>query len=112
VSWFGTPTAGDPNKLKSAVWSVDVAETLNATAASPKLTIVAAARSFHKGVICTHGAGCTGDDRKLLDFFDMQIDRKSGGLVLVYARDKGGVLGAAGTDIAFQRHSSGPNLLK
>jgi hypothetical protein len=110
VSWFGTPFVGDPNDAAQAVWDVDAAVTLNALDAQPTFDVAVVKSQFHRGNICTHGSGCTGDDRKLLDFFDMQLDRVTGALLVVYARDKGGTLGKTGTDIAFQKQVDGCSL--
>ncbi|MFN2543755.1 MAG: hypothetical protein ABR600_04165 [Actinomycetota bacterium] len=110
VSWFGSPDVGDPNAMPNAVWDVDAAVTLDALDAQPTFDVAAVKTQFHKGNICTHGSGCTSDDRKLLDFFDMQLDRTNGALLVVYARDKAGHPGATGTDIAFNRQTDGCSL--
>jgi hypothetical protein len=110
VSWFGTADVGDPNELVNSTWGVHASMSLNALDAAPAFEHVVVQANTHKGAICTHGLGCVGDSRKLLDFFDMQLDRSNGALMIVYARDKGGKLGGAGTDIAFNRQSEGCSL--
>ncbi|MFN2545316.1 MAG: sialidase family protein [Actinomycetota bacterium] len=105
VSWFGTSTVGDPNNVPGAIWDVDVSSTLDALDAAPTFTPAVAQSSFHTGNICTNGTGCSGDDRKLLDFFDMQVAHDTGALMVVYARDRG-----TGTEIAFARQSDGCSL--
>ena len=105
VSWYGTTRKGDNNDTKAmngAYWDVDVSQVLDATAAKPRITTTMAERSFHTGTICTQGTACTGDSRKLLDFFDMKLDR-DGKLMVVYARD----LGDSKTEIAFSRQTTG-----
>ena len=53
--------------------------------------------------------GIVGGKPANIAIVDMKLD-KTGRLALVYARDKGGVLAAMGTDIVFQRQTSGPRL--
>jgi hypothetical protein len=112
VSWYGTPTKGDPNdgndpakdtkSVKQATWNVYVSEVLGAGTAHPVAVPTSLENHFHTGVICTMGTSCSGDGRKLLDFFDMQLDRQ-GHLGVVYTRD----VGASKTEIAFSRQASG-----
>ena len=105
VSWYGTSVKGDMNSstdMAGASWNVYVSQTLNATAAQPAFATGVVQQNFHTGVLCTMGTGCSGDGRKLLDFFDMRID-PNGALLVVYTRD----LGASNTQIAFARQTSG-----
>ena len=113
VSWYGTSVNGDPNgtgnagdPMATAPWTVYTAETLGATGTQPVFSTGIVQQNFHTGVICTHGAACTGTTRKLLDFFDMKID-SHGALLVVYARDG---VGGSGTQIAFARQAGGCNL--
>jgi hypothetical protein len=106
VSWYGTDVAGDSNSMDANVsWNVYVTQIHDAASATPVLTTGTVETAFHHGVICTQGTGCSGDGRKLLDFFDMKIDG-SGNLLVVYTRDHGN----AGTEIAFSHQASGCSL--
>ena len=109
VSWYGTSVKGDmndANAMGSAEWNVYTSETINATAPQPSFSLGVVQSNFHKGVICTQGANCTGTTRELLDFFDMKIDG-SGALLVVYTRD---APGGTGTEIAFAKQTGGCNL--
>ncbi len=70
VSYYGTPTSGDPNHV-NATWSLYFAQVSNALAA-PRTTPVVAVPSIHTGCI---QAGGTADcpDRSLLDFFQLVV---------------------------------------
>src|SRR6185312_15654052 len=101
VSWYGTTTPGNNNDaeaMKSASWNVYVDQIVGAAGPTPTVTTGVVQYGFHTGVICTMGLGCSGDGRKLLDFFDMQLDGQ-GHLGVVYTRD----LGKDKTEIAYSR---------
>jgi hypothetical protein len=103
VSWYGTDVKGDMNTMDPSVsWNVYAAEVTAAASTAPSVATGVVESGFHHGVICTMGAGCTGDGRKLLDFFDMKLDR-SGNLGVVYTRD----LGGSNTEIAYSHQVSG-----
>jgi hypothetical protein len=105
VSWYGTQATGDPNGVPAAAaWSVYATEIENATDQTPSVTTSIVESAFHKGPICTHGLGCTGNSRNLLDFFDMQIDGK-GQVGIVYTRDQ--AANPVKTEIAYSRQVSG-----
>ena len=82
VSFIGTTTAGndapdnfnDPATGQAAVWHLYVAftydggRTWQTVDATPNLPV-------QRGGVCMSGTGCTGSDRNMLDFNDMNIDR-------------------------------------
>jgi hypothetical protein len=82
-------------------WDVHAAQ-VDVTGTSPVVRTGVVQSNFHHGVICTGGTSCSTDGRKLLDFFDMQLDA-AGQLLVVYTRDQSGTK----TEIAFSRQSSG-----
>ena len=105
VSWYGTQATGDPNGVPAtAAWNVYATEIENATDQTPSVTTSIVDSAFHKGPICTHGLGCEGNSRNLLDFFDMQIDGK-GQVGIVYTRDQ--AANPVKTEIAYSRQVNG-----
>jgi hypothetical protein len=104
VSWYGTSASGDPNGVPgSASWDVYATEVTD-IAGTPAITNGVVQHGFHKGPICTHGTGCTGNSRNLLDFFDMQLDGQ-GRLGIVYTRDQS--TNADLTEIAYSHQDTG-----
>jgi hypothetical protein len=75
VAWYETSAPGNPNTLPaSAVWSPKAAGSWDADAASPSWTYApVSADPNHQGPLCTQGAAC-GGNRRLLDFFTVQVD--------------------------------------
>lgn len=105
VSWYGTDASGDPNGVPhSAAWNVYASEISDAAGPLPQVTTSVIDAGFHDGPICTHGTGCTGNSRNLLDFFDMQLDGQ-GRLGVVYTRDQ--KANPALTEIAYAHQVSG-----
>ena len=105
VSWYGTDASGDPNGVPGgASWNVYASEISGIAGTSPQTTTSVVAAGFHKGPICTHGTGCTGNSRNLLDFFDMQLDGQ-GHLGIVYTRDQ--PANPLLTEIVYQHQVSG-----
>jgi hypothetical protein len=88
VVYYGTTANGaSPEKVAdSALWRVYLAQSVNATAASPVFREAAATPTIHRGSICTSGTGCASGTRDLLDFFQVDVMR-SGMAVITYADD-------------------------
>jgi hypothetical protein len=104
VSWYGADAPGDPNKVPDdASWNVYAAQ-VTGMGDTPSVATTVVQHGFHKGPICTHGLGCTGSSRNLLDFFDMQLDQ-TGTLGIVYTRDQ--AADPTLTEIAYSRQSTG-----
>jgi hypothetical protein len=82
IVWYGTPTLGScPGEpcgagFIDASWNVYMAQSLNATSASPSFTTTKVSEyPAHYGQICEFGIACTtGGDRGLLDFLQVQAD--------------------------------------
>jgi hypothetical protein len=101
VAWYGTPTTGEPNGVcessaaglvglppsqcpgglagfaarNAPAWDVYVAQSLNATAASPTFAQVKATSTpVHYGQLCVNGIVCGASDRSLLDFISLDLD--------------------------------------
>ena len=105
VSWYGTNVADDPNNVPSTTrWNVYAAQSINLLGRVPTFTVSTLQAGFHTGSICTHGLGCTGNSRYLLDFFDMKQDGQ-GATMVVYTRDH-----RSKTEIAFSRQTAGCSL--
>ena len=92
VAYYGTPTVGDPDLGSTrATWHVYVSQTLDAFAASPAIDQArATTHPFHYDSICLNGLGCTTSvpegDRSLVDYFTMELDERTGRLVIVYSQ--------------------------
>ena len=78
IVYFGTDATGpSPETVAgSSQWKVYMAQSLNATSATPTFTEVAATGVMHQGSICTSGTGCGSGTRDLLDFFMIDIDEQ------------------------------------
>jgi hypothetical protein len=92
IVWYGTPTLGScPGQPCGAgfidgSWNVYMAQSLNATSASPSFTTTKVSEyPAHYGQICEFGIACTtGGDRGLADFLQVQTD-PSGAADVVWA---------------------------
>jgi len=69
-------------------WHVTFAQVTGAAGTLPVITRSYASGVNHKGAICDQGLNCSlnGDDRSLLDFFDMDLD-PAGGANIAYVQD-------------------------
>jgi hypothetical protein len=78
IVYYGTDATGlSPEVLPgTSQWKVYMAQSLNATSASPTFTEVAATGVMHQGSVCTSGTGCAAGTRDLLDFFMIDIDEQ------------------------------------
>jgi hypothetical protein len=99
--------------LTHAEWTVQVAESLNATAKAPRYRHATVSDGTVKyGQICTNGLGCaTGGDRSLGDFLQVAPAR-NGALLVSYVNDTSGNV-QAGEDTGpevISRQTSGPSL--
>lgn len=108
VVYYHADVTGNPNNINGP-WFVDMAQatTLGGAFSISRATPL----SIHNDVICTSGTGCGGDDRDLLDFFEV-AHNAAGQAVIAFAKDTT----AAGTGNgdprnAFVRQSGGPTIL-
>ncbi len=83
ASGSGTCSLYGASSLSSAEWSVQMAQSLNATSAAPDYTTANVSEGYVKqGSICTNGIGCsTGGDRSLGDFLQITTDTQGAALV-------------------------------
>ncbi|HXJ66705.1 MAG TPA: calcium-binding protein, partial [Actinomycetota bacterium] len=113
-SGSGTCTVYGAGNLLNAEWTVQFAQSLNATAASPTYHITTASEHPVKhGQICTNGLGCTtGGDRSLGDFMQITSDNQ-GGAVISYVDDTSNdfIGGEATGPAEIVRQIAGPSLL-
>ena len=112
-SGTGTCTLYGAGNLLNAEWTVQMGQSLNATAAAPSYTVVQATENFIKhGQICTNGLGCTtGGDRSLGDFLQITHD-KYGAAVISYVDDTSNNFsgGEAAGPTEIIRQDTGPSL--
>jgi hypothetical protein len=113
-SGSGTCANYGAGSFRNAEWSVQMAQSLNANAASPSYTTANVSETYVKhGQICTNGLGCaTGGDRSLGDFLQVTIDNQGAALVC-YVFDTSADTSAgedAGPEV-ISRQISGPSLL-
>ncbi len=95
VAWYHANEEGERNKfafddLTKASFDVQVAQSIDALAASPHYSIVTATEHPMKyGPICTAGTTCaaTMGDRSLGDYLNLGVDPTDGSLVLLYVDD-------------------------
>lgn len=117
------PDLGGPD----TTWDLVLAQSLDATGATPSLTHTVVAASFHTGSICTMGGGCLTPqefgfvngplplDRQVLDFFEIAATA-DGRMFATYPRDRGPDAGAVGdlieptADLMLARQTAGPVL--
>jgi len=119
IVWFGTSTLGAcPNDpcgagFINATWNVYMAQSLNATSASPSFTTAKVTEyPNHYGTICEFGLACTtGGDRGLLDFIQVQAD-PSGAADVVWADGANTAFNGGETSavIDYAQQVSGPGL--
>ena len=78
IVYYGIVSTGpSPETVPdSATWRVYMAQSVNSLAAKPTFTESAATPAIHKGKICTSGTGCSAGTRDLLDFFQIDVDRR------------------------------------
>ena len=106
VAFLGTRTAGDPQdqyfgmdpshtRYTGGTYHLYVATTLD-RGRTWRTVDVTPRDPVQRGRICLAGTSCSGDDRNLLDFLDIQVDRS--GRVLVGWAD-GCVLGCVTSDL-------------
>lgn len=106
--WYHADKTGDPNNV-AGPWYVDVAT--STTLGGAWSVERATPASIHNDVICTGGTSCGGDDRDLLDFFEVDID-KSGYAVIAFTKDTDAIGNGNGEPRnAFVRQTSGTSLL-
>jgi hypothetical protein len=119
VAWYHSETTTTNGRfgaanLTNAEWSVQLAQSLDAHAASPTYQIASVSEHPVKyGQICTNGLGCvTGGDRSLGDFLQVAIDQR-GAAVVSYVDDTSADTAAgenAGAEV-ISRQIDGPSLL-
>ncbi len=101
------------SQLTHAEWTVQVAQSLNATSAAPSWNRTTVSDGpIKNGSICTNGIGCaTGGDRSLGDFLQVSPD-KQGALLVTYVDDtSANVQGGEDTGPeVISRQFSGPSL--
>jgi hypothetical protein len=114
ASGSGSCTVFGAGNFKNAEWTVQMGQSLNASATSPSYATSDVSETFIKhGQICTNGLGCaTGGDRSLGDFLQVSTDAQ-GAAVVSYVFDTSNDT-AAGEDTGpevIARQISGPGLL-
>ena len=114
ASGSGTCTLYGAASLTKAEWSVQMAQSLDAHAASPSWSTANVSEGYVKyGQICTNGIGCvSGGDRSLGDFLQVTTDRQ-GAAVVAYVFDTSADSSGgedAGPEV-ISRQISGPSLL-
>jgi len=114
ASGSGTCTLYGAGSLSHAEWTVQLGQSLNAHAASPRYSLAKVSETFVKhGQICTNGLGCaTGGDRSLGDFLQVTTDAQGAALVSYVLDTSGNTSGGenAGPEV-ISRQISGPSLL-
>lgn len=106
--WYHADKTGDPNNV-AGPWYVHMAQTgtLGGAFAESRATPL----SIHNDVICTGGTSCSGDDRDLLDFFEVDIG-KDGYAVITFTKDTDASGNGNGEPRnAYVRQTSGDSLL-
>lgn len=83
AAWYQADTKGDPNSV-AGPWFVQTARVMSLGGAFTQER--ATPFSIHNDVICTGGTSCRGDDRDLLDFFEVDLDT-AGYAVIAFAKD-------------------------
>ncbi len=108
AAWYQADAAGDPNVV-GGPWRVVMAQ---ATALGGAWTTsTATTLSVHNDVICTGGTSCDGDDRDMLDFFEIAHDA-AGRAVIAFTKDTAADGGGNGEPRnAFVRQTGGPGIL-
>jgi hypothetical protein len=113
-SGSGTCTNFGASRLTKAEWSVQIAQSLSAHAASPAYHASPVSDGPVKfGPICTNGLGCaTGGDRSLGDFLQVTTDNQGAALVSYVYDTSGNHQGGedAGPEV-ISRQIAGPSLL-
>ncbi len=105
--WYHSDRAGNPNNVDGP-WYVQISQ---ATALGGAWTESRATPlSIHNDVICTGGTSCSGDDRDLLDFFEVAHDA-SGLAVIAFTKDTAADGSGNGEPRnAFVRQTGGPTI--
>jgi len=122
-----SPFGGSNLGLPTMTWNLELAQSLNATAAHPTWTTTTVVSGFHQGSICTIGTECLGPqnlgvgnlptplDRRDLDFVGSTVDA-GGNLVVPYQQDRSILSGTVGdlifpaTDLRAARQVGGQNI--
>ena len=120
IGFYATSTPVDPNIAPNSVaWYTMFAQSLNANAREPVLTISPVSHHImHQGPICNQGLLCPTGTRTLADFFQVAIGPD--GLANVAYADNGPIplpagnpdQSASGTHAEFARQTSGPLALQ
>ena len=110
MTWYGTTTPGDSNKLKNATWDLESAFCLNALDPDPDFLIATVQKNVHVGTISTGGLG-GGADRDLGDFFTCDID-DTGRFITAYGLDGDNGPNNRGSVVMFARQIDGPYLME
>ena len=109
VVYYGTDATGpSPETVPgTSQWRVYMAQSLNATSATPTFEEVVATPVMHEGSICTSGTGCAAGTRDLLDFFQVDID-ELGLANIVYTKN---FPTSGGEFVTFVQQNGGTTLL-
>lgn len=107
LSWWGTDDAvGDPNDFGGGVvWDVRAAVSLNGSSQAPTFELGVVEEGFHRGSVWTVSKGS--GDRRLLDFFDVEVEPSTGAVLVTYARDRGD-----DAEVVFARQATGCSLTR
>ena len=89
VGWFGTSTSGDPNTTTNQ-WRYYVATSFDGGKHFAQTTVTS--KPIHYGDICTQGLFCglipgQPSNRNLADFDELQVDPRTGLLVVAFPGD-------------------------
>ncbi len=105
--WYHADAPGEPGVV-SGPWFVHLAQARALGGAFDEVRVTPV--SVHNDVICTDGTGCDGDDRDLLDFFEVDADAR-GNAVIAFTKDTDAGGGGNGSPrVAFVAQTSGPTV--
>jgi hypothetical protein len=109
VVYYGTDATGpSPETVPTnAQWKVYMAQSLNATSATPTFTEDVASPVIHQSFICTSGTGCASGTRDLLDYFQIDVDQDCNANI---AYTDNFVHGTDHTYVAFVQQNAGPTI--
>jgi hypothetical protein len=86
VVWYRSNSGNHDPNANSGPWYVDFAQSFSATGAGSFRRLRATPVSIHNDAICTKGTDCSGDDRDLLDFFEVAL-KPDGRAAIAFADD-------------------------
>jgi hypothetical protein len=102
VAWYENPSSANPNSASSGLWHPRAAGSWDGGATWTTADVTT--NPNHAGVLCTRGALCgsQGLNRRMLDFFTLQVDGADRANV-VWADDRSGSVNLPNPEIYFAR---------